>query len=259
MFLALEVIAFFLLVHNNNFHNARFLNFSRELSGMYYERVDKFQEYLSLQEENKKLARENVLLKNELARYKSIIDNNAKIDSSIYQKYNYIEGRVINNSINKQSNFITLNRGRDHGVKPEMAVVSDNGVVGMITGVSSDYSTAIPLINKNMRISAKHLRSGYFGSLVWEGINIEEAILKEIPLHALINVGDTIVTSGYSAIYPGGINIGYVSDFEEVSGTFYEIKVNLSVDFRNLSNINIIQNLHRNELLNLQEEIENND
>lgn len=257
--MALEVVAFVLLVHNNNFHNARFLNFSRELTGSYYERVDKFQEYLSLQEENKKLARENVLLKNELARYKSIIDNHAKIDSSIHQNYNYIEGRVINNSINKQSNFITINRGRDHGVKPEMAVISNNGVVGMVTGVSSDFSMAIPLINKNMRISAKHLRSGYFGSLIWPGITIEEAVLKEIPLHAIINVGDTIVTSGYSAIYPEGITIGYVSDFEEVSGTFYEIKVNFSVDFRKLSNVNIIQNLHRNELLNLQREIESND
>ncbi len=126
-------------------------------------------------------------------------------------------------------------------------------------GVSQNFATVISLLNLDFKISAKVQKNGYFGSLSWDGKDYQTAILNEIPLHADIQVGDTIITSGFSSIYPEGVLIGYIDHFEEKSGSFYTIYVKLSTEFKKLNNVNIIGNLTQKEKLKLEQQAEEYD
>jgi len=254
LFLLLETVSVILIVQQNKYQRAQFLSFSKSLQGSYYETSGGIREYLSLRQTNRDLYRENTLIRNRMDRLvrNQEIGYTGGYDSIPHRQYSYIPARVINNSVNKQFNFITLNKGSFHGIEPEMAVISPNGVVGVVYATSGNYSTVIPMINRNFRLSAKILKNDYFGSLSWAGSGYGEAILEEIPYHVEIQTGDTIVTSGYSAIFPEGIMIGSITEFEAREGNFYTIEVDIAVDYKNLLHVNVIRNL----LLDEQRELE---
>ncbi|MFP4023454.1 MAG: rod shape-determining protein MreC [Thiohalospira sp.] len=261
LFILIEVFSISLLVNNNNFQRARMVNFTRQLSGKYHQKLANLKEYFSLKEENQQLIEENNRLLNIIeSTYKSDEIFFRNVNDTVYnQRYFYTPAKVVNNSINKKHNYITLDKGGKQGIKPEMAVVSDGSIVGVVKGVSKNFATVISLLNLDFKISAKVKKNGYFGSLIWNGNNYNTAVLNEIPLHADIQPGDTIITSGFSSIYPEGILIGYIEDFEEKSGSFYTIYVKLSTDFKRLNNVNIIGNLTQIEKLELEQEAEKND
>ena len=261
LFFLIEVFSITLLVNNNNFHRAKIVNFTRQFSGKYYTKVAEFKQYLSLTEENQKLQDENNRLLNIIeSTYKSDdIFFRSVTDTIFNQRYRYTLARIINNSVNKKHNFLTLNKGNLQGLRPEMAVISNGSIVGVVKGVSRNFSTVISLLNLDFKVSAKVQKNEYFGSLSWHGLGYQTAILHEIPLHADIQIGDTIVTSGYSSIYPEGILIAYISNFEEKGGSFFEIEINLSTDFKNLSNVNVIGNLMQIEINALEEQSIEND
>ncbi|MFC2080761.1 rod shape-determining protein MreC [Bacteroidota bacterium] len=260
LFLLLEVVSIILVVQHNNFHRAQFLNFTRSFEGFFYETFGGLREYLVLKQTNQDLHMENTLLWNQQDGLNRKLENSSGYvyDSVPRRKFSYIPASVINSSINKQFNFISLDKGRHHGIEPEMAVISPRGVVGVVYAVSGNFSTVIPMINRDFRLSAKIRRNGYFGSLSWPGTGYDLAILEEIPFHVDIRRGDTIVTSGYSAIFPEGIVVGTIRDFEAEEGNFYTIAVNIAVDYKNLSYVNVIRNLLREEQLEL-ERISGND
>jgi rod shape-determining protein MreC len=237
------------------------VNFSRQFAGNLYVKTSNLKQYFSLIEENQRLANENNRLLNIIeSTYKSDEIFFRSINDTIFnQRYKYTSSRIINNSINKKYNFITLNKGRQQGVVPEMAVVSEGNIVGVVKGVSDNYATVISLLNLDLRISSKIKKNGVYGSLSWDGKGYRSAVLSEIPLHAEIQLGDTIMTSGYSSIFPEGILIGYISEIEEKGGSFYEIKVRLSTDFKSLDNVSVIGSLLQKEKLKLEKETENND
>lgn len=134
-----------------------------------------------------------------------------------------------------------------------MGIINDQGVVGVITNVSPNYSTGLSILNKRLSIPAKISKINYFGALVWDGEHYNTADLKEIPFHIMVNVGDTIVTSGYSNIFPEGIMIGTITKFDVESGTnFYHIKVELSTNFKTLKYVEVVQNTKRAELIKLE-------
>lgn len=261
LFIFIEVFSIYLLINNNNFHKARFVNLTRQVTGNFYTKTTKLKQYLSLAEENHRLAEENNRLLNIIeSTYKSDEIFFRSVNDTIFnQRYMYTSARIINNSINKKHNFLTLNKGNQQGLRPEMAVVSDGSIVGIVKGVSKNYATVISLLNLDLRISSKVKKNGYFGSLNWDGKGYQTAILNEIPLHAAIQVGDTIITSGFSSIFPEGILIGFISDFEEKKGSFYEIEVKLSTDFKSLGNVNVIGNLLQIEKLELENQAVKND
>lgn len=257
LFVLIEALSLILLFNNNNFQQASLVNFSRQVSGKYYARTANLKQYFSLAEQNRKLAEENT-------RLVSILESKYKIENPIVdliydtihiQQYSYIPAQIINNSINSRHNYLTLNKGFAQGIKPEMAVISQDGVVGIVKGVSKNYSTVISMLNFDFKISAKIKKNQYYGSLSWDGLNYRSVILNEIPLHADIQLGDTIVTSGFSSIYPEGLMIGTISDFEEKSGSFYQITVLLSVDFKRLYHVYVVENTLREERLQLEEKL----
>jgi rod shape-determining protein MreC len=166
-----------------------------------------------------------------------------------------MNARVITNSVNKQKNFITLDRGLRHGVKEGMGVASPSGVVGVVVGVSRNYSVVMSLLNTDFRLSASIARNDYFGSLTWDGTNYRYARLSEIPHHVAVSEGDTIVTSGFSAIFPAGLMAGTLTGEQWRGGDFVSLKVLLSADFKKLTDVYVIGNLTREERENLEKEV----
>jgi rod shape-determining protein MreC len=163
---------------------------------------------------------------------------------------------VINNSVNKQKNYFTLDKGKLHGLKVDMAVTSGTGVAGLIVGCSENFSVAISLLNLDFRLSARIKSNGYFGSLSWDGRNYRHAVLNEIPQHITVNKGDTIETTSYSAVFPEGILVGTVSDLKKSGSDFYKITIELSTDFKKLQYVNVIGNMKRNEQLELEKPLQ---
>lgn len=254
LFLLLEVVSFLLVVQHNNYHRAGFISLTRSIEGFFFESFGGIREYLVLRQTNRELQMENTLLRNQLDALARQEESPATIrpDSLPRRKFSYIPARVIRTSTNKQLNYMTLDKGRHHGVEPEMAVISPRGVVGVVYAVSGNYSTVIPMINRNFRLSAKIQRNGYFGSLSWTGRDYERALLEEIPFHVDLHPGDSIVTSGYSAIFPEGIMIGTIHGFEQDKGNFYSITVDLAVDYKKVTRVNVIRNLLRDEQRDLE-------
>lgn len=258
VFLILESIALYFLTTGNNYHNSRLVKSMKGITMGMEERINNTATYLRLREINSDLAAENSALRNRIEKY--TVQNDAGVVSvadTIYrQQYQYISGKVINNSVNKQKNFFTVNKGTGQGIKVDMAVTNNEGVAGVIVGCSENFSIAISLLNLDFRLSARIRSNGYFGSLSWDGRNYREATLNEIPQHVRVSVGDTIETTGYSAIFPEGAMIGTVSDLKRPGGDFYRITVKLATDFKKLSYVNIIGNMRKAEQSELEKQFQ---
>lgn len=253
-FLILEAISLWLLAENNFYQRSKFGNLSRSFYGYTSSVIEDGRKYLTLKQINEQLAKDNLALRNQVASQPSQFAKSGLAESLIANQvaFEFIPARVVNNSVNKQYNFLTLNVGRRQGVEMEMGVVTNSGVIGIVSGLSDNYSTVISLLNVDFRISAKLQRTGYFGSLYWDGTNYLEAVLSEIPQHVDIVMGDTIVTSGYSVIFPPDIPLGTVNTFDKKSGNFYTIRLGLFNDFRKIDYVWVVKNLHAEERQKLE-------
>jgi len=255
LFLVLEAISLTLMVSFNDYQRVTFFNSSNNLVGSVYQRFSNLDDYFSLGRTNARLAAENASLRKQLQNRIRNQENYPinRPDTVDAPAYIFTSAKVISNSVNKQFNYITLNKGSRQGIKPDMGIINDQGVVGVITNVSPNYSTGLSLLNKRILIPAKITTNNYFGSLVWDGEHYNTADLNEIPFHVIVNVGDTVVTSGFSNIFPDGIMIGVITKYAVVSGTnFYNIKVELSTNFKTLKYVEVVQNTKRAELIKLE-------
>jgi rod shape-determining protein MreC len=255
MFLALEAISFVLIVSFNNYQRVAFFNSSSNFAGAVYEKFSSIDDYFSLSRTNARLAADNASLRKQLQLRMSLQEQYPvnRPDTVDAPAYIFTSAKVISNSVNKQLNYITLNKGSRHGIKPDMGIIDASGIVGVITDVSPNYSTGLSLLNRRLSVPAKITKNNYFGSLVWDGENYNSADLREIPFHIIVNVGDTVVTSGYSNVFPEGIMIGTIKKFDVESGTnFYNIKVELSTNFKTLKYVEVVQNTKRSELKNIE-------
>lgn len=254
IFLFLEGFAIYLLASGNRYHNTRLVNGFRSLTSGVEQKINKSRNYLSLREINESLAAENVLLRNNLEHMK-VFDDSVffSVSDTVYQqKYIYTSAEVINNSLSRQKNYFTLNKGTRHGLMTDMAVSSDDGVAGVIVGCSDNYSFVMSLLNLDFKLSVRLKSNGNFGSLSWDGLDKTHAILDEIPQHVVVYVGDTIETTGFSAIFPEGLVVGTVSDFEKIGSDFYKIIVALKTDFRKIHYVSVIGNMRKTEQLELE-------
>jgi rod shape-determining protein MreC len=254
VFLILESIAMYLLATGNNYHNSRMVKGMQGITRGISERIDNTRTYISLREINAELASENSKLKNRIERL-SVNGRNTVVsvtDTISGRQYQYTSAKVIQNSVNKQKNHFTINRGKKDGIDVDMAVTSSEGVAGVIVGCSENFSVAISLLNLDFRLSARIRKNGYFGSLNWDGRNYREAVLNEIPQHINVSIGDTIESSGYSAVFPEGVLIGTVSDLKKSGSDFYNIRVKLSTDVKKLTYVSIIGNMKKAEQIELE-------
>ncbi len=259
LFLLLEVLSFTLIYNFNNYQRSKYLNSSNKITATIYNSFSAVGNYFSLASVNRKLARENAQLKSLISDLPYIritpysVVSKAEITDSVYR---FISARVINNSVDKQDNYITLNKGRKHGVKPDQGIVNSDGVVGVVIHVSESFSLGFSVLNKRWGASAKLKKSGTFGPLSWDGSDSRYANLTGIPFHVELAVGDTVVTSSFSSVFPEGVLIGTVHSIEQPPGdNYYQIQVELAVNFRALSYVDIIENLKKDEIKALENRI----
>jgi rod shape-determining protein MreC len=231
-------------VNYNHTQREIFINSSNRFSAFFLEISGNVKGYFSLKKANDELSRQNAylstLLPESSIKSKDITNSLNELNDSA--NYIYKPAKVINNSINKSNNYITINRGSSSNIKSGTGIISARGLVGIVYNVSKNYSVVISLLNTKFRVSAKLRNSEYFGSLSWDSKSYQHAILSEIPSHVFLQAGEAIVTSGYSAIFPENILIGTIESFELGKGEgFYTIKVKLSVDFKNLTYVENVE------------------
>jgi rod shape-determining protein MreC len=258
LFVAFEILSLIFIVQNNNYQRASYIQLSNSVSGRIFQGIDNFKVYFSLREANELLSKENEELRNKLTTFRKVIHEkkDTLLDTTFKQRYTYMSAKVVNSSVSKQYNYITLNKGSEDGVKPDMSVISPKGIVGVVTGVSSHFATVLPVINRNFKLSAKLKKSNFFGPLSWPGLNPEICMLNDIPHHVQIHKGDTVITTGYSGVFPEGIPIATVKEFEIKDGNFYIIKLQLTTDFRSLNYVTIVGDLQKLEQMDLEKRLQ---
>jgi len=255
LFIGLEAISIALVFNFNAYHKAIYLNTANSVTGTIYESFVAVKNYFHLAKINKQLAEENTALRTLTGKKSESLNVNDIVETLDLQgwAYKYTSALVINNSVNKPFNYITINKGAKHGVRPDQGIITHNGIVGVTLKVSDSYTLVMSVLNNRWSISAKIKKNNYFGSLVWEGDNYRTANLKEIPIHVDIARGDTVVTSGFSSIFPEGIMIGTIEEFSRGEGdNYYTIALSLSTDFKSLTYVEIIENSHRDEIWELE-------
>jgi len=252
----LEVVCGFLIIRNNNFQQASVLNSTNSVAAEVNSLVSSVTDYINLRTTNDALARQNAGLKSLIpdVYYIDSVLTRINSDTVFKQQYTFINSRVVNNSVNRRNNYLTLNKGSNQGVKPEMGVISGDGIVGIVKDVSDHFCSVMSFLHKDSRISARIKKNGYIGSMVWGGYDERIGTLKDIAKHVKVNRGDTIVTSSFSAIFPEGILVGVVTDVNPDTGdNFQDIKVRLTTPFGNLTYVYIVTNLLKEEQEALQE------
>jgi rod shape-determining protein MreC len=256
LFLLLEGIAIYLVVTRNSYHNSRMMVGMRGITRIADVKISNTRNYLRLRSINSDLAIENSALRNsigKMAERQALLFTQVS-DTLFHQQYEYTPASLVNNSVNRQKNFFTLSKGKKQGVDVGMAVISSDGVAGTIVGSSDNYSVAMSLLNLDFRLSSRIKSNGYFGSLTWDGRDYRYAVLNEIPQHVNIAIGDTVETTNYSAIFPEGIIVGVISDFERSGSDFYRIRVSLTTNFRRINFVSVIRNLKKSEQQKLEKQ-----
>lgn len=257
LFIFLWSISIYLVVLNNRFQQVYVVNSSNRFAASILESMHEVSEYLSLKETNISLSRENADLRSRLASnfYTLGVSDSSVKDSLFLQQYTYMPARVVNSTINRRNNYLTLDKGSRHGIKPDMGVISSDGVVGIVKDVSEHYCTVMSLLHKNSRVSARFKKSNYFGSVVWNGEDSREAELLEVAKHVKFKKGDTLVTTVFSTVFPEGVPVGTVSGFElKNDANFFEIDLKLATDYARLTHVYIVKNLLKDEQRKLEME-----
>jgi rod shape-determining protein MreC len=206
------------------------------------------------------LSRENAALRSLLPDINALDSAQWRVqnDTVYKQQYTFMTANVLNNSINRRNNYLTLNKGSRHGVKPEMGVICATGIVGFVKDVSPNFCTVISVLHKDHHTSARIKKNGYYGSLVWEGFDPSIGNLKEIARHVNVQKGDTVVTNSHSDYYPEGIMIGIVDEVDKnTSDNFYNIRVKFSTSFGSLSHVYIVKNRLKEEQQQLEAPLKN--
>jgi len=256
-FIIFEIICFYLVVNvsSNIRHRSIFVNSSNLISGQIYGQYDDLVKYWNLSEIADSVSQVNADLKSQLRRsqiQRLAVSDTIQVDS--VTQFIYTSAEVKNNSINKRNNTITIDKGSLAGIMPGMGVVDDQGIVGIVTSCTKNFSVVMSLLNGNAQISAAVKRNNYFGSIQWKNFNAEKINLEDVPKHADLLVGDSIITSGFSSIFPKGIPIGVIEKFNLVGGSnFYNVSVKLHNDISNLRYVYVIKNVLKEEQLELEE------
>ena len=258
LFFVLFLVSLFLTINSHSYHRNQYVNSANFISGGIYSVKSSITDYFDLKNQNEKLAEENRLLhlqlQNKVNSTSYLTPNNPTIDTLV----TLIGAKVINNSFSKTKNQLTLNKGSIAGVKIDMGVISPEGIVGIVSHTSNKFSSVQSILNSNSQVAAKFKKSNHFGSLVWNGKDPNVVQLKEIPRIAPVALGDTIVTDGRSTIFPEGVLIGTVKDFQiEEVGDYYILNIKLFTDMTSLKHVYLIARNDAQEIRQLEKEANN--
>lgn len=261
LFVLLEGVALYLLFTSNNYQQSVFFTSASKLSGAVYTLEESVAGFFflrrsneTLMEENNWLLQENQYLKSQLNQLTDTAGI-ALTRANLSNEFDLIQAKVIHNSVTHQRNYITLKGGRLNGIEPEMGVANADGIIGVVSHVSDHFSVVIPVLCPPNRFSCKLKKSNTTGSLVWNGEDRRFALMEEVPPYVSVEKGDTVVTSGYSSIFPEGIMVGVVESYDVSDDSNYlTLKIRLAVRFDALSNVRVIRFNQRAEYNQLKKE-----
>jgi rod shape-determining protein MreC len=246
-FLFFEIICALIIAGSGKYQSSGFFNTANFISSSVFTVKNNIGNYFGLKRKNLDLAKENAFLRQIIS--ESEQENKFSLpeyrgnDTVFKTHFEYITAKVINNSVRKINNFLTINKGTGDGVEPGMGVISSWGIVGKVRASSENFSTVYSLLHQDLLVSSEIKRNNVICTTTWTGEDPDYADLLYVPRHIKIFKGDTILTSGYNAIFPENIPIGVIDDFGiNENETFYHIKVKLATDFRTLSYVYVIKN-----------------
>lgn len=252
LFFFLLFVSLFLTIQNNEYHRYKAISSANFLSGFVYEKQDNITSYFHLKEDNNLLIEENRKLKELLFNKKDTV-----LDTKIFfaeaLNYKVYSARIINNTFNKPNNYLTLNKGSEEEIQPDMGVINEKGVIGVIDKTTKKYATIRSILNTKTRINAKLKGQDHFGTIVWNAENVGFVQLIEMPRLASINKGDTIVTGSQSILFPENIPIGKIDRaYQDTITNYYTIDVRLFNDMTSLGNVSVIDNRKKKEMLQIE-------
>lgn len=259
VFLILEVVSMVLLFQYNSYQGSAWFSSANAVTGKLYEWDANVETFFSLTKVNQELTQRNAYLEQEVQKLSDSLVCVTK-DSSIYHRdqfallrnYRLIPAKVVANSIDKPGNLMTIDKGSADGIHKDMGVISGTGVVGIVYLVAEHYAIVIPVLNTKSNISCMIQNRGYFGYLRWKGGVSDLAYLEEVPRHAHFKLGDYVVTSGYSAVFPPGVRVGRILHvFNSADGLSYRVQLRLSTDFARLRDVCVIDDAAMKERLEI--------
>lgn len=270
VFLILEVVSMVLLFQYNSYQGSAWFSSANAVTGKLYEWDANVETFFSLTKVNQELTQRNAYLEQEVQKLSDSLVSVTK-DSCIYHRdqfallrnYRLIPAKVVANSVDKPGNLMTIDKGSADGIHKDMGVISGTGVVGIVYLVAEHYAIVIPVLNTKSNISCMIQNRGYFGYLRWKGGVSDLAYLEEVPRHAHFKLGDYVVTSGYSAVFPPGVRVGRILHvFNSADGLSYRVQLRLSTDFARLRDVCVIDDAAMEERLEImraaQDSIETN-
>ena len=267
LFILLESLAIHYYANSTSYTEVKLVTASNYVVGGIYSQISGLNSYFHLRRENQELARELAVLRNRLDGMKVPLSADDSLslaagDSSVLyangvRQYEYFSAKVVNNTITRQENYITVNRGAEDGMMPDMALICGGGIVGYILGCSDHFSVCMSVLNRDFRTSGRIKGTDYFGSIYWDGGSYEYVTLSEVPKYAPLHKGDTIVTTAYSTIFPPEVMIGTVESFALQNATFYNVKVKLHSNIAALDNVLVVKYLDADERNMLEEGVIN--
>lgn len=249
VFVLLEVVSVVLLFKYNSYQNSVWFTSANAVAGKVYEMESKLTSYMAMAQLNEELTLRNIYQERQLDQLRRLYAEVTKDTTTAEREelkflsnYQLIPAKVVENSIHKAENLITIDKGRKDGVEPDMGVACGNGIVGVVYLVSDHYSVVISALNAaSSRISCSIRNRGYFGYLHWYGGDPSVAYVEDVPRHAKFNLGEWMVTSGFSSIFPSGVQVGKIEQvYNSRDGLSYKLKVRLSTDFGNLRDVVVI-------------------
>lgn len=251
LFIFLQTLSIIIIVQGKNYHRSLFINSVNSVTGDTYTAISNYRQYFQLREDNIELAQENARLLNiTRTAVRKLNDRYLLIEDTLYkQRYTYRNAQVVSNSIDKEDNYVIINLGEKDGVMEDMGIITTKGVIGIVVQVSDHYSKAISFLHSDSRVSCKIKRNDASGELHWMADNHLKAKVLDLPLTTRVFKGDTIITSGYSSIYPKGILLGVVTEVSQNQSTqMLDVRVDLTQDFNALNHVFVVENLEKTEL-----------
>jgi len=255
LYIFLLLVSLGFTVQSHSYHQSSFFNSANWLTGNIYSASSSVTSYFGLTQENKKLVEENQRLRELLFNIKQ--EDTIQIDAN-QRQYLITTGKVINNNYAKVRNYITINKGENDSIKPDMGVITTHGILGIVENVSGNFSTVQSILNEKSNINAKIKNTNHFGSLKWDANRYDVVQLTDVPRLVKLTVGDTIVTGSKSSIFPENIPIGTIQKFDlDTSNSFYTIDLKLFNDMTNIKNVYVVLNKDREEIITLEQATEN--
>ncbi|UJF30905.1 rod shape-determining protein MreC [Kaistella sp. 97-N-M2] len=260
-FIFLQLIALVLIFSRNSMQQSWVAGQTAAFNSWVSGYIDEGASYLKLKQINDQLVSQNKdLMEQVYGKNSTTLPQFRKVHDTIGggQIYTFVDGEIVFNSINRKDNYFTINRGKRDGVLPKMGVMAPKGIAGIVINTTESYALVQSVLSINkIKINASLKKSGYFGTLTWRGDDSRTMHLSDIPKYVPLQVGDTIITDGKSALFPQGVMVGKVSGYEVDSKTgFWDISVELSEKMGNLSKIYVVKNLKKAEVQKIQDTLQ---